>query len=148
MGTYTQILYQLVFSTKSRERTLSENKRDDLYKYISGILKNKKCQLFRINGTENHLHILTHLHPIVSLSNLIKDIKIASSLWIKGNNIFRNFSGWQVGYGAFTYSIKEKDRLIAYIKDQQKHHKIKSFNEELIQLLNEQGVEYDEEYLL
>lgn len=148
MGTYTQILYQLVFSTKSRERTLSENKRDDLYKYITGILKNKNCQLFRINGTEDHLHILTHLHPAVSLSNLIKDIKIASSLWIKENNIFRYFNGWQIGYGAFTYSIKEKDRLIAYIKDQQNHHKIKSFNKELIQLLNEHGVEYDEKYLL
>jgi len=148
MGTYTQILYQLVFATKSRERTLSENKRDDLYKYISGILKNKKCQLFRINGTEDHLHILTHLHPAVSLSNLIKDIKVASSVWIKENNIFRDFNGWQIGYGAFTYSIKEKDRLIEYIKDQQNHHKIKSFNEELIQLLNEHGVEYDEEYLL
>jgi REP element-mobilizing transposase RayT len=148
MGTYTQILYQLVFATKSRERTLSENKRDDLYKYISGILKNKKCQLFRINGTEDHLHILTHLHPAVSLSNLIKDIKIASSLWIKENDVFSNFSGWQVGYGAFTYSIKEKDRLIEYIKDQQNHHKIKTFNEELIQLLNEHGVEYDEKYLL
>jgi len=147
MSTYTQILYQLVFSTHSRERTLSENRQEDLYKYISGILKNKKCHLYRINGVEDHLHIITHLHPTVALSSLIKDIKLASSVWIKANNIFHNFNGWQDGYGAFTYSIKEKDNLIEYVKNQVEHHKIKTFKEEYIELLKEQGIEYDDKFL-
>ena len=147
MSTYTQILYQLVFSTWSREKTLSENKREELYKYIAGILKNKKCHLYRINGVEDHLHIVTHIHPTVALSGLIKDIKLASSDWIKANKIFNNFNGWQDGYGAFTYSIKEKDTLIEYVKNQREHHRVKTFTEELIELLNEHGIEYDEKFL-
>jgi putative transposase len=148
MSTYTQILYQIVFSTWSRERTLTVEKRDDLYKYITGILKNKKCHLYRINGIEDHLHIITHIHPTIALSNLIKDIKLASSGWIKENKIFKNFNGWQDGYGAFTYSIKEKDQLIEYTKNQQEHHKKTTFMEEYLELLNEYGIEYNEKYLL
>jgi REP element-mobilizing transposase RayT len=148
MSTFTQILYQIVFSTWSRERTLTEDKRDELFKYIAGILKNKKCHLYRINGIEDHLHIITHIHPSVALSSLVKDIKLASSAWIKENNIFKHFNGWQDGYGAFTYSIKEKDFLIEYVKSQQEHHKIKTFREEYIELLKEHGIEYDEKYLM
>ena len=148
MSTYTQILYQIVFSTWSRERTLTKDSRKDLYKYIAGILKNKKCHLYRINGVEEHLHIITHIHPTVALSNLIKDIKLASSDWIKKNKIFKYFNGWQDGYGAFTYSIKEKNRLIEYVKKQEEHHKMKTFKEEYIELLSEHGIEYDEKYLL
>ncbi|MGM0649114.1 MAG: IS200/IS605 family transposase [Bacteroidota bacterium] len=112
MSTYTQILYQLVFRTKNGIKSLSKPNREELYKYIWGILKNKKCYLYRINGVENHIHIVTHIHPTVALSLLIKDIKLASSEFIMGNDIFPHFDGWQDGYGAFTYSFKEKDRLI------------------------------------
>lgn len=148
MSTYTQILYQIVFSTKYREPTLTKNNRDILFKYIWGLLKNKKCHLYRINGVEDHLHIITHLHPSVSLSSLVKDIKVSSSLYIKEQNLFENFTNWQEGYGAFTYRIKEKDRLIEYVKNQESHHSIKSFKEEYIELLTEHGIEFDEKYLL
>ena len=148
MSTYTQILYQIVFSTKKRERALTKNNRDELFKYIWGVLKNKKCHLYRINGVEDHLHIVTHLHPSVSLSSLVKDIKVSSSLYIKEQNLFKKFTSWQEGYGAFTYSIKEKDRLTEYVKNQEEHHSIKSFKEEYIELLHEHGIEFDEKYLL
>jgi putative transposase len=148
MSTYTQILYQIVFSTKYRERTLTKNNRDQLFKYIWGLLKNKKCHLYRINGVEDHLHIVTHLHPTIALSSLVKDIKVSSSLYIKEQNLFENFTSWQEGYGAFTYSIKEKDRLIEYVKNQEAHHGTKTFKEEFIELLTEQGIEFDEKFLL
>jgi len=148
MSTYTQILYQIVFSTHSRERTLTEHNQAELYKYAAGILKNKKCHLYRINGVEDHIHIVTHIHPTVALANLLKDIKLASSAWIKDNKIFPYFNGWQDGYGAFTYSIKEKDRLIEYVKNQKEHHTKKTFREEFIELLNEHEIEFDEKYLL
>ena len=148
MSTYTQILYQIVFSTKYRESTLTENNRDKLFKYIWGLLKNKKCHLYRINGVEDHLHIVTHLHPTVALSTLVKDIKVSSSLYIKDQNLFEKFTSWQEGYGAFTYSIKEKDRLIEYVKNQEAHHRTKTFKEEYIELLNEHKIEFDEKYLL
>ena len=148
MSTYTQILYQIVFSTKYREPLLNKSNREELFKYIWGVLKNKNCHLYRINGVEDHLHIVTHLHPSVSLASLVKDIKVSSSIYIKENNLFVGFSNWQEGYGAFTYSVKEKDRLIEYVKNQEEHHRKKTFKDEYIDLLKEHEIEFDEKYLL
>lgn len=148
MSTYTQILYQIVFSTKDREKTLLENNREKLFRFIWGILKNKNCLLYQINGVEDHLHIATHLHPTIALSSLVKDIKVSSSLWIKQNHVFPGFTSWQEGYGGFTYSIKEKGVLVNYIKNQCEHHRVKTFREEFIELLKEHGIDFDERYLL
>ena len=148
MSTYTQIIYQIVFSTKNREHTLSKTNRDELYKYIWGVLKNMNCHLYRIGGITDHIHIVTSLHPSISLASLIKDIKLASSDYIKEHQLFPKFKGWQVGYGGFTYSFKDKDKLIEYVKNQEEHHIHKSYLEELKDLLNEHGIEYDEKYLI
>ena len=147
MATYTQILYQIVFSTFNREKNLKKENREKLYRYIWGILKNNKCVLYQINGVEDHLHIATHVHPTVPVAMLVKDIKVASSIWIKGQGIFPGFEAWQEGYGAFTYSIKDKDSLVNYIKNQETHHKVNTFREKYIGLLNEHGIEFKEEYL-
>jgi putative transposase len=148
MSTFTQILYQIVFSTKKGERTMNYENSEKLYHYIWGVLKNKNCKLYQLNGTEDHLHILTHIHPSVSLSSLVKDIKISSSLYIKQEKLFPYFSSWQEGYGAFTYHINQKEVLLNYIKGQRDHHHKKTFKEELIELLKEHGIEFDEKYLL
>ncbi len=148
MSTYTQLLYQIVFSTKSREKVLKEENRKEMFKYLGGILRNKNCHLYRINGIEDHIHIVTHIHPSISLASLIKDLKVASSKWIKENKIFTGFKGWQDGYGAFSYSIKEKERLIEYVIKQQEHHKKKTFIEEFIELLDEHNIVFDKKYLL
>lgn len=147
MSTYTQILYQIVFSTKYRERTLVKEQRPQLFSAIWGVLQNNKCHLYRINGVEDHIHILTHLHPTVALANLVKDIKLGGTSFIKEKGIFPNFRGWQEGYGAFTYHIDAKDRLIEYIKRQEIHHAKATFKEELKGLLEEHGVEYEDKYL-
>ena len=102
MSTYTQILYQIVFATKDHQLTMVEPGQERLYRFISGVLKNNNCHLYRINGVEDHLHIVTHLHPTVALSSLVKDIKLGSSELIKKELIFPNFVGWQDGYGGFT----------------------------------------------
>ncbi len=147
MSTYTQILYQIVFATKDHQLTMVEPGQERLYRFISGVLKNNNCHLYRINGVEDHLHIVTHLHPTVALSSLVKDIKLGSSELIKKELIFPNFVGWQDGYGGFTYSISAKDNLIEYVKNQKEHHKKVSFRDEYISLLKEHGIEYDERYL-
>lgn len=148
MSTYTQILYQIVFSTKQREPTLEKHNSKELYKYIWGILKNKNCHLYQIGGVEDHLHIITHLHPSVALSSLVKDIKLASSAYITNQKLFTDFKGWQDGYGAFTYSIDAKENLINYAKNQEEHHKEKTFIDEYKKLLQEHKIEFDEKYLL
>ncbi len=147
MSTYTQIIYQIVFSTKHRVKSLKGD-RTDLFKYITCILKNKNCHLYQIGGVSDHIHIITHLHPSVALSDLVKDIKIASSKHIKAKNLFMIFTSWQEGYAAFTYSSDAKENLIKYVQNQEAHHKEKTFIDELKELLKQHEVEYDEKYLV
>jgi REP element-mobilizing transposase RayT len=148
MGTYRQIFYQVVFSTKNRENTIAETFENELYKYITGIVKNHKCRLYRINGMPDHIHIFSDLHPTICLSDYVKNIKVASNRWMSESGNFPLFNGWQDGYGAFTYSIREKDRLIEYIKNQKEHHRKTSFYDEYKGLLIENGIHFDEKYLL
>jgi len=147
MSTYTQILYHIVFSTKDRVPALIAERREALFCYTWGILKNKECHLYRINGVEDHIHLLTSLHPTVCLSELVKDIKISTSKWMKGDGGLSAFTHWQDGYGAFTIAQGEKDAVIEYIKNQQEHHQKVSFRDELRALLVKYGVEFDEKYL-
>ena len=147
MSTYTQILYHLVFSTKNRANTLDSNRLPELYKFIWGLLYNKKCHLHRIGGTSDHIHILLDIPPTITPAALIKDIKLASSENIKMNNLFPSFEAWQSGYGAFTCSTREKSILTEYIKKQEEHHKKKTTREELIELLIDNGIKFDLKYL-
>ena len=149
MSTYAQTLYHIVFSTKNRERVLGKPRRDDLYRFIWGVLQKRRCHLYRIGGVEDHLHILTSLHQSVALSDLVKEVKTSSSLWIKGQQVFPAFLHWQDGYGAFTHALPDKDRLIEYIRHQEEHHKQVTFREEYEALLAEAGLaisEHDEEW--
>ena len=102
MSSYSQILYQLVFTTKNQEKTLEEPYREILYRFIWGLLEKKRCHLYRIGGVEDHIHIITHIHPSIALADIIKEIKLSSSSLIKKERLFCNFDGWQEGYGAFT----------------------------------------------
>jgi len=120
--------------------------RQEVFKYMTGILRHHKCKSFIINGVEDHVHILTHLHPSVALSALVQSIKISSHTFIDRKGLFPGFTNWQDGYGAFTYDNKALPNLYRYIENQERHHGI-SFEEEYISLLKEHGVEYDEKYV-
>lgn len=148
MSTYRQIYYQIVFGTKNRKPTITQTHDEELYKYISGIIKSKNCKLYRINGIEDHIHIMSDLHPSICLADYVKEIKVASSIWMKEHSKFPAFEGWQDGYGAFTYSVRERDMIINYIKNQKEHHRSENFYDEYKRLLIENGIEFDEKYLL
>jgi len=148
MGIYRQIYYQIVFGTKYRNPTINPTHEVELFKYISGVIKNQKGKLYRINGMEDHIHIMCDMHPTVCLSDFVKDIKVSSNLWMKKSGMFPEFEAWQEGYGAFTYSIREKDMIINYIKNQKQHHKSENFYDEFKRILIENGIEFDEKYLL
>ena len=147
MSTYTQILYQIIWGTKDREPTLAKEDRPSLFKNIWRILENKRCHPYRINGVEDHLHIVTHVHPSIALASLVKDTKLACSEMFKRDGLFPLFGGWQDGYAAFTYKIDVKDDLIEYVKNQEEHHRTTTFREELIKLLLEHKIDFDEKYL-
>jgi REP element-mobilizing transposase RayT len=145
---YRQIYYHIIFATKFRNKTINETHCTELYKYITGIIRSKNCLLYQINGGEDHIHILSDLHPSISLANYIKDIKIASSIWLKNCGLFPKFEAWQEGYGAFTYSTNEKNSIIEYIKNQKEHHKKESSIDEFKRLLIEHNIAFDEKFLL
>ncbi len=147
MSNYTQIVYHIVFATKGRRRVLNKARRDDLFRYLWGVIKNHDCHLYRIGGVEDHVHILSSLHPTVALADFIKDLKVASSKWIKDERVFPEFEGWQEGYAALTCSWAERDGLIEYIKGQEEHHRAVPFLEEYRDMLQRAGMELDERFL-
>lgn len=144
---YLQTYYHIVFSTKRRTHVLKPEKRRELYNYLFGTLKKKKSHVYRIGGTTDHLHMLISLHQSVRLDYLIRDMKTSMTTWIKRENIYRNFPGWQTEYGGFTHSYAEKNRLIEYIAGQEEHHKHELFLEEFKRLLREHGIDFEERYL-
>ncbi|MGD0220905.1 MAG: IS200/IS605 family transposase [Terriglobia bacterium] len=146
MSTYTQILYHIVFSSKGRRPVLSDSRRDELFMYMTGAIKNSHCRPVWLNGVRDHVHILLSLRPTVALADLVKDIKVASSVWIKDDHIFPNFDGWQEGYGAFTYSLHDEPELVAYLKAQEEHHRKTTFLEEYRKLLFDHGIKFEEKY--
>src|SRR4029453_18222202 len=101
--------------TKNRVPALTADRRDDLFKYIWGIHKNLNCHLYRIGGVDDHVHILTSIHPKLALSDYIREIKTGSSLHIKAESMFPDFPGWQDGYAAFPHSIRDRDPVIESI---------------------------------
>lgn len=147
MSTYTQILYQIVFGTKYRRPTLIKPHRDEVFSYMAGVLRNHKCHVYNVNGVEDHVHIITHLHPSVALANVVKDLKISSHKFIDEQGFLPDFTAWQVGYSAFTYQYKALNNLVRYVQNQEAHHAKKSSRQELKDLLEEHGIPYDEKYL-
>lgn len=149
MSTYTQILYQIVFGSKDYTPFLRSENENLLFAYIAGILKNKQCHSYIVGGASNHVHIITHIHPAVSLSSVVKDIKLGSHKMILENgSMFLRFPGWQVGYSAFTYQISAKKNLIDYVENQREHHKLISYKQELTKMLSDNSIDYIDEYLL
>jgi REP-associated tyrosine transposase len=149
MSTYTQFLYQLVFGSKDHNAFLTTRNKEMLFAYIAGILKNKSCHSYIVGGALNHIHIITHIHPTICPAYLIKDIKEASHMLIcREKKLFPVFPGWQVGYNGFTYHISSKQSLIRYVMNQEEHHRKVSYQEELMTLLEENDIDFKEEYLL
>jgi len=146
MSSYRQLIYHVVFRTQNSQPTIKTPHADQLYAYITGIIKNKNSHLYRINGMENHLHILTDMHPSVALADFVREIKVSTSLWMKSSGLFPSFIGWAEGYGAFTCSYIDMGRLIDYIKGQQEHHRKNTFEEEYRGLIIESGIHIDEKY--
>ena len=146
MSSFRQILFHFIFRTKDSARTLPLAVSDELYGYIWGIIKNKDGTLLRINGMEDHIHILSDLPPRIAYADYIRDIKTSSSLWLKNNPKFPRFYGWAEGYAALTYTWRDKDIVVNYIKNQREHHKQTDFATEYRRLLEEHGIPIDERY--
>ena len=146
-NTFTQIHIQAVFAVQNRKCIIQKHWKDELFKYITGIVHNNNHKLLAINGMPDHVHVLFGLRPAQSIADLMQDIKGSSSKWINEKGFIRSKFSWQEGYGAFSYAKSELPALIHYINNQQEHHRKKTFIEECKDLLREFKIEYDERYI-
>lgn len=146
-NTYTQIHIHAVFSVQNRACIIQSKWKDELYKYITGIIQANKHKLLIINGMPDHVHVLFGLRPAQSISDLMQDIKGSSSRWINEKGFIRGKFSWQEGYGAFSYAKSDLHNVINYIKNQEIHHRKKSFVEEYTELLREFDIDYDDKYI-
>jgi REP element-mobilizing transposase RayT len=146
-NTYTQIYIQLVFAVQGRQSLLRDSFREELHKYMTGIITKRKQKLLAINSVKDHIHILVGLGTTITIADLVHDVKIASSKFIDNNKWLPGKFNWQDGYGAFSYSRSHMDNVIKYINNQQEHHKKKSFKEEYLEFLKKFEIDYNEKYL-
>ena len=146
-NTYTKIYIHIVFSVLKWEYLISKNHKEELQKYITGIISKRNQKLLAINCMPDHIHLLIDYKPGIPLPDLVRDIKANSSGFINKINWFRGKFNWQEGYGAFSYSQSQKSNVIKYIQDQERHHAKSSFKEEYLKLLKRFNVDFDEKYL-
>ena len=146
-NTYSQIYIQTVFAVSGRLSLIQPTFKEDLYKYISGIVRNQGQKLISINGMPDHIHILIGLKPAKALADLVRDIKADSSTYVNDNRWVRGKFSWQEGYGAFSYGHPQLDRIIAYIQNQEKHHSRRSFKSEYLSLLRKFDIAFEDKYV-
>ncbi|MFK5926716.1 MAG: IS200/IS605 family transposase [Desulfuromusa sp.] len=146
-STLTNLIYHVVFSTKGREPMIVPSIRDELYRYIGGIVKNEGGIMLEIGGMPDHLHLVVKLKPTHELSKIMQKIKGNTSKWINGQGKLKDRFSWQDGYGAFSVSESQVPIVIRYVKNQETHHRKLSFKGEFIQILERNQVEYEERYL-
>lgn len=146
-NTYTQIYIQIVFAVKGRQNLISKENREELHKFITGIVSNRGQKLFAVLAMPDHVHILVSIGPTIALSDLVRDIKAGSSKFINEKKWMNEKFSWQEGYGAFSYSKSGVDSVVKYILNQEEHHKIKSFKNEYLDFLEKFQIDYDSKYL-
>jgi putative transposase len=143
----SKVLLHLVFSTKSRRPWIIDRLQPKLHAYLAGACKNLNSHAYRVGGTDNHVHIACTLPRTLSISNLLEEIKKTSSAWMKTQDPSCAHFTWQAGYGAFSLGQSQLESLIAYIDNQREHHLKRTFKEEMIEILDRYGVEFDRRYL-
>ena len=146
-NSYTQLYVQIIFSPRGRQNLIHNRIKNDIYKYIVGIIKKKNQKPMIINGMPDHVHIFLGFSPDIAISDLVRDIKSNSTNFINDNKLIPGKFSWQRGFGAFTYSKSQVSRVVRYIKNQEEHHRRKTFKEEYLELLEKFSVEYKKQYL-
>jgi len=146
-GTFSQIYIQVVFAVKGRQNLVGKEWKDELHKYIAGIIKGKGQKSIIVNGMPDHIHAFIGLKPVMKISDLVRDIKNNSSNFINDRKMVKKRFSWQDGYVAFSYSHSQIGTVYNYILNQEKHHKKKTFREEYFEFLKKFEIKYNEKYL-
>jgi putative transposase len=146
-NTYTQIYIQVVFAVEWRQCLIDAEHKEELHKYITGIIRNDGQKLIEINSMPDHTHILIGMKPDIALSDLVRDVKANSSKFINEERWVRGRFNWQEGFGAFSYSHSQLDSVIRYIRNQEQHHSRRTFKKEYMEMLRKFDVAFDTKYV-
>lgn len=146
-GTYSQIYIQVVFAVYGRQNLLKKEWRDEVFKYMSGIVKNKGQKPIIVNGVSDHVHMFVGLKPAMALSDLVRDVKNNSSNFINEHAWIKGKFNWQEGYGAFSYSHSQISNVYDYVLNQEKHHSQQTFKDEYMDFLKKFEIKHDVKYL-
>ena len=146
-SSFSNILLHYIFAPKKRENRLQDHFRDDLHRYIHGILNKTKSKQLAIGSVTDHLHLFLSLHPTESPANLIKLVKGNSSRFINERKFCNEKFEWQEGYGVFSHSASDKEKVIYYVEHQKEHHSKQPFRAEFLNILHKTGIVYNEAYL-
>ena len=146
-NTYTQIYLHIVFAVRGRDSMIKPEHKEEIHKYITGIIQKRDHKLIAINSMPDHVHILIGYDPKKGLSELVRDIKAGSSKFINDSRWLKTKFFWQEGYGAFSYSRSQLDRIVKYIENQEEHHQKKDFRAEYLDMLEKFSVDYNPKYL-
>ncbi len=146
-NTYSQIYIQIVFAVKGRQNLIAKENREELNKFITGIVTNREQKLLAIFAMPDHVHILVGLKPSISISDLLRDIKAGSSKFINDSKWIKGKFNWQEGFGTFSYSKSNLDNVVKYILNQEERHQKKTFKNEYLDFLEKFEIEYDSNYL-
>jgi len=146
-NTYTQIHIQAIFAVQNRQSLIRSEWKEELYKYMTGIVQNNNHKVLQINGMPDHVHLLIGMRPTQALSDLMKVVKGDSSEWINKKGLTKGTFSWQAGYGAFSYGKSQVPKVIRYIQNQEEHHRKKTFTEEYLDFLKAFEIEYDDRYV-
>lgn len=147
VGTFSQIYIQYVFAVKGRQNLLHKAWREEVFKYMAGIIKGKSQKPIIVNGVTDHVHVFVGLKPSMNISDLVRDIKNNSSKFINEQGWIQGKFSWQEGYGAFSYAHSQIESVYQYIANQEEHHRTKTFKEEYLEFLQAYEIGYDENYL-
>jgi REP element-mobilizing transposase RayT len=146
-NTFSQIYLQFVFAVKNRQNLISQNNKEELHKYITALVQNRKAKLLAIHCMPDHIHIFVGFKPTISIADFVKEIKVESNEFINSKNWIKGMFSWQEGYGVFSYSQSHVDAVIKYILSQETHHQKKTFKQEYLELLKKFEIQFDEKYL-
>jgi REP element-mobilizing transposase RayT len=146
-STFTNLLFHVVYSTKYREPLIQPAWNERLFEYIGGIIRGERGILLEINGTADHIHLLAKFSPTIAVSDMLRLIKTNSSKWVHEERLAGHEFQWQTGYGGFSVSQSQIDRVRQYIQNQQQHHERQPFKEEFLGLLRKHNIEFDERYV-
>jgi REP element-mobilizing transposase RayT len=146
-NTYSQIYIQVVFAPEARQNLIRKEHKEELHKYMTGIVTERRQKLLAVHCMPDHVHILVGLKPSMALSDLVRDVKNASTNFINGKPWVLGRFSWQEGFGAFSYGHSQLTGIINYIRDQERHHAQRTFREEYLRFLKKYEIEHDERFI-